>query len=377
MAYNEEANIANAINAILAAQSRSGELAELIVVASGCSDRTADIVAALARDDARIHLVIQEQRAGKASAINLFITEARSPILLMVNGDNIVGPGAIDALVEHFHDPAVGMVGGHPVPVNDHDTFLGYAVHLLWRMHDRIARESPKLGEIVAFRNVVRSIPTDTAVDEISIQAVVTDLGLRLVYEPRAIVYNRGPSTVRDFLAQRRRIYAGHLRIARQQGYSASTMSVSRVSRVLLRSEVARIVRIPFWLAGAAFLEVAARALGCYDVVRSRPHHIWTAVESTKGDIAEGLDRWEENVLPLNVVGVGRNQGARAPLAEQSPVRVPDGTRLEANEDEPVIIVEEPVIIASPSSSTTATKTRTQRAPSYEFLKRLRFGHSW
>jgi poly-beta-1,6-N-acetyl-D-glucosamine synthase len=311
MAYNEEANIANAINAILAAQSKSGELAELIVVASGCSDRTADIVAALAREDARIHLVIQEQRAGKASAINLFISEARCPILLMVNGDNIVGPGAIDALVEHFHDPVVGMVGGHPVPVNDHDTFLGYAVHLLWRMHDRIARESPKLGEIVAFRNVVRSIPTDTAVDEISIQAVVTELGLRLVYEPRAVVYNRGPSTVRDFLAQRRRIYAGHLRIARRQGYSASTMSVTRVGRVVLRSEVARIVRIPFWLAGAALLEIAARALGCYDVITSRPHHVWTAVASTKGDVAAGIDGWKGNVLTLDLAGIEREEAAR------------------------------------------------------------------
>jgi hypothetical protein len=51
---------------------------------------------------------------------------------------------------------------------------------------------------MVAFRNVVPSIPLDTAVDEISIQAIVTQLGYRLVYEPQAIVFNRGPSTVRD-----------------------------------------------------------------------------------------------------------------------------------------------------------------------------------
>ena len=73
MAYNEERNIASSINAVLAQEMTSGEIAELIVVASGCSDRTTDIVVSLARDEPRLHLVVEEQRAGKASAINEFI----------------------------------------------------------------------------------------------------------------------------------------------------------------------------------------------------------------------------------------------------------------------------------------------------------------
>jgi biofilm PGA synthesis N-glycosyltransferase PgaC len=287
MAHNEEGNIANAIEAVLGQQPRFGELIELVVVASGCTDRTTDIVASLARDDPRVRLVVQERRAGKASAINLFIAAARAPILILVNGDNIVTPGAIDALVEQFQDQAVGMVGGKPVPVNDDNTFLGYAAHLLWRLHDQIARESPKLGEIVAFRNVVPCIPTDTAVDELSLQAVVTELGFRLVYEPRAVVYNCGPTTTADFLRQRRRIFAGHLCIARHQGYEASTMSVTRIGRALLRNEADNIARAPLWAAGTVALETTARVLGYYDFLRRRPHHIWTTVTTTKGDFGE------------------------------------------------------------------------------------------
>ncbi len=287
MAHNEEGNIANAIDAVLGQQPTFGELVELIVVASGCTDKTTDIVASLAREDPRIRLVVQEHRAGKASAINLFIAAARAPILVLVNGDNIVTPGTIDALVEQFQDHAVGMVGGKPIPVNDDDTFLGYAVHLLWRLHDRIARESPKLGEIVAFRNVVPSIPTDTAVDELSLQAVVTELGFRLVYEPRAVVYNRGPTTTADFLRQRRRIFAGHLRIAKHQGYAASTMSVTRVGRALFQYESDNIARAPLWAAGTVALETTARVLGYYDFLRRRPHHIWTTVTTTKNDFGE------------------------------------------------------------------------------------------
>src|ERR687888_125369 len=196
MAYNEEANIAEAIGTILGQEVASHHIAELIVVASGCEDRTGAIVTDIGRDDARVRLIEQQRREGKASAINLFISAARSPVLLMVSADVLVKEGTIDALLRHFEDPSVGMVGGHPIPVNGETTFLGHAVHLQWRLHDRIARESPKLGEIVAFRNVVPSIPNDTAVDEISIQALVTQLGYRLVYGPGAIVFKPGPPTV-------------------------------------------------------------------------------------------------------------------------------------------------------------------------------------
>ncbi len=323
MAYNEEGNIANAIKAVLGQQLISGEIAEVIVVASGCTDQTTDVVASLAQEEPRVRLIVQEQRAGKASAINLFIGAARSPVLLMVNADTLVRPGTIDALVQHFHDPAVGMVGGHPIPVNDDDTFLGYAVHLLWRLHDQIARESPKLGEIVAFRNVLPCIPTDTAVDELSMQALLTQLGYRLVYEPRAVVYNRGPTTVGDFLRQRRRICAGHLRIARQQGYVAPTTSVLRIGRAILASECFRVPRAqPLWTVGTVTLEATARALGYYDFLRRRPHHIWATVTTTKGDIAEGPDaKGEQNVLVFHLVDFAEDRLALGTLATRSLLR--------------------------------------------------------
>src|SRR3954468_6828766 len=247
MAYNEEANIADAIGTILGQRLSVSRVAELIVVASGCEDGTVPIVREIAGRDPRVRLIEQPEREGKASAINLFLAAATSPVLLMVSADVLVEDGTIDALLRHFEDPGVGMVGGHPIPVNQETSFLGHAVHLQWRLHDHIAREAPKLGEIVAFRNVVPSIPTDTAVDEISIQALVEQLGYRLVYEPQAIAYNRGPTTVRDFLRQRRRIYAGHLRIADQQGYASPTMSSSRVLRAMRGTGAFRSPRALAW----------------------------------------------------------------------------------------------------------------------------------
>jgi biofilm PGA synthesis N-glycosyltransferase PgaC len=309
MAYNEEANIGEAIATILGQRLSSTRIAELTVVASGCEDGTCAIVADIARRDPRVRLIEQERRDGKASAINLFIEAARSPVLLMVSADVLVKEGTIDALLAHFVDPSVGMVGGHPIPVNPEGTFLGHAVHLQWRLHDRIARRSPKLGEIVAFRNVVPSIPFDTAVDEISIQALITQLGYELVYEPQAVVYNRGPATISDFLRQRRRIHAGHLRVREQQAYSAPTMSSVRVSRALIGSGSFASPPAAMWSFGTAGLEIAARALGRYDVMRGRPQHVWEVCASTKNRIAEGArSETVENVVVFRIVEFHRWQ---------------------------------------------------------------------
>jgi hypothetical protein len=316
MAYNEEANIADAIASILGQELASGHIAELIVVASGCDDETVPIVREIAGNDPRVRLIEQPVREGKASAINLFLAAATSPVLLMVSADVLVDDGTIDALVSHFEDPGVGMVGGHPIPVNRESTFMGHAVHLQWRMHDRIARETPKLGEIVAFRSVVPSIPTDTAVDEISIQALVEQLGYRLVYEPKAVVYNRGPTTVRDFLRQRRRIYAGHLRVADQQGYAAPTMESSRVVRALLGSGAFVSPRAFMWSVGTVGLEATARGLGHYDVMRHRPQHVWEMCATTKLHVAEDANGvGQQNVLVFHIADFNRVQqelGAQA-----------------------------------------------------------------
>jgi GGDEF domain-containing protein len=309
MAYNEEGNIASAVESILGGIHFTSDIAELIVVASGCEDRTAEIVTEIGRRDSRVRLIEQARREGKASAINLFIAAARCPVLVMVSADVVLKEGSLDALLHHFDDLSVGMVGGHPIPVNTEERLLGHAVHLQWRLHDQIARESPKLGELVAFRNLVPSIPLDTAVDEISIQAIVSQLGYRLVYEPEAIVFNRGPATVSDFIRQRRRIYAGHLRVAEQQLYAASTMNGRRVVLALMRSGSFSTPRAALWSTATVGLEVAARALGRYDHSRGRSPHIWEISATTKRFIAEAATGGkQQNVLVFHIADYHRLQ---------------------------------------------------------------------
>jgi poly-beta-1,6-N-acetyl-D-glucosamine synthase len=310
MAYNEAGNIGAALASVLRQSPAGARIDEVIVVASGCTDQTVPIAKAIAERDARVRVVEQLRREGKASAINVFMQNARSPVLLMFGADVILKDGTVEALLRHFHDETVGMVGAHPVPVNDERTFLGHTAHLLWRLHDRIALAHPKLGEAVAFRNVLPGIPVDTPVDEISIQALISQLKYRLVYEPNAIVYNRGPATVADFLKQRRRIAAGHFQIRRQQGYSSPTMSVWQAARALVSTTDAFATpQAACWTAGAVTLEAWARTLGALDDRRRREHHTWQMVDSTKQPIADGASpQRAQSVLVFRIVAFGQHE---------------------------------------------------------------------
>ena len=284
MAYNEEANIERTLRAILDQQSLTTRIEEVIVVASGCTDHTVPLVDMIARQEPKVSLYVQEKREGKASAINLFLKQATSQVVVLLGADVIPEASALENLCAPFKDPTIGMVGGRPVPVNDPSTFMGHAIHLLWRLHDRVARVSPKLGEIIAFRNVISGIPTNSAVDEISIQALISQLGYRLIYEPACVIYNKGPLNIRDFLKQRRRIYAGHLKVRAQQNYEASTMKVSPIARQLLacRDFTMSNPRQAMWTLLTILLEAIARLQGYYDFWGKREHHIWQMVDSTK-----------------------------------------------------------------------------------------------
>jgi len=282
MAYNEEANIGRLLQSVLRQRFTHGFLIEIYVVASGCTDRTEEIVREFMEQDKRIKLLIQVQREGKASAINLFLSKASGDIFIMESGDTVPGKGTLDKLVAPFGNPNVGMTGAHPIPVNSKTTFLGFSVHLMWTLHHKIALMTPKLGELVAFRNFVREIPVDTAVDEASIEAIVRDAEYELFYVHDAIVHNRGPENIRDFIKQRRRISAGHKHLLREQKHEVSTSDPKKIFKILMQ-EHSWNFRDTIWTAGAISLELIGRLLGSFDFhIRKKNPFIWDIAYSTK-----------------------------------------------------------------------------------------------
>ena len=118
-------------------------------------------------------------------------------------------------------------------------------------------------------------------VDEASVEPLIRGQGYGVRYVPDAIVYNKGPETVDDFLRQRRRIYAGHLEMQAALGYSVSTMSGGKIAGLLLRHLDWRLRQL-WWTARVVALEVYGRYLGRQDYKAHRSHTIWEIAETTK-----------------------------------------------------------------------------------------------
>ena len=282
MAYNEEAMIGSLLKAILQQRYCHGRLHEILVVASGCTDNTEKVVRRYMQKDNRIKLLIQPEREGKASAINLFLAKASGEILILESADTVPAEGTLEKLIAPFLDPNVGMTGARPIPVNPTDTFIGFTTHLMWTLHHKIALGSPKLGELVAFRNNVREISKCTSVDEACLEAIIKDKGYDLRYVSDALVINKGPDSVSDFIKQRRRISVGHRYLCRDQNYVVSTHSPLKLLKVLI-PEIPCNPKGIAWTAGVVILEAICRLLGLYDcVLRKEDPYIWDIACSTK-----------------------------------------------------------------------------------------------
>lgn len=281
-AHNEENNIGQLLQRVLEQRLKQVDLREIIVVSSGSTDRTNDIVREFTRLDPRIVLLVQEEREGKASAINLFMRHATEQVLILCSADLLPQHEAIETLVAPFADGEMGMTGSHPVPVNDAETFMGFTAHLLWGLHHEMNMAGGfKAGEMVAFRKSFERIPQHTAVDEASVEPIIRGQGYQVQYQPEAIVYNKGPETVADFLRQRRRIFAGHLDVQQMLGYAVSTMSGGRILGLFLRHLDWRPKQF-IWSWSIVALEAYGRWLGKRDFKQKRNHTVWEIAKTTK-----------------------------------------------------------------------------------------------
>jgi biofilm PGA synthesis N-glycosyltransferase PgaC len=281
-AHNDEANIGQLLDAIHRQRLHQVEIVEIIVVASGCTDRTEDIVRQYAATDPRVQLLIQEKREGKPSAVNVFLAHATEPICVLESADTLPHEDAIENMVRMFADSGVGMTGAHKVAVNTPEHIIGYLSHLRLQMEHQLCLEIPRLGELIAFRKVFDRIPPDVAMDEAFVEALVIRRGLQVRYAPDAVVFNMGPETVSDFIKQRRRNYAGHLHLKEKYGYRVSSMESGRVLR-LAWGELLGALRLIWLLFALASIEAISRVLGWWDYrVRKQKHVVWDIAWTTK-----------------------------------------------------------------------------------------------
>ena len=295
-AYNEEANIERLLRNLLYEQNLPFNF-EIIVVCSGCTDRTPEIVRNFCSKDPRVRLIMEPERTGKASAVNKILGAYKGNYLFLVPADVLPGKGSLEKLLDGFQDPKVGVVGGKPVLVNEEAGVHGVEAmaYLMWRIHNqtmRLLNDEGVLthasGELFCIRRgVITEIPATVINDDAYIALKANHTGYLVRFDPNARVRIKAPSSFSDLIKQRKRIVYGHYQIKRLLGGFPRTIESmafydpKRVIRIL--TEIIR--RHPeeiHKLVAAIIFEGMVNLSALVDLTRGKSYVPWKRIATTK-----------------------------------------------------------------------------------------------
>lgn len=137
-AHNEEPNVIEAIRQALAATEPHSLRQEVIVVDDGSSDRTRELVEALAVFEPRVRLVAHESNLGYGSAVRSGIAAARMEWVLLTDADLQFDLGQLSEFVPHTREAelVVGYRAKRSDPFMRRVNARGWngLVHLLFRL---------------------------------------------------------------------------------------------------------------------------------------------------------------------------------------------------------------------------------------------------
>ena len=275
-AYNEEKNIGKLLESLIK-ERYSFKLKEIIVVASGCTDKTTDIIERFSRINKKIKLIIEKKRRGKASAINIILKRSKGSIIVFICADNIPKKDSINKIVKKFSKKKIGAVSGRPFPLESKNTFFGYISNLIWDLHHKACLKKPKIsGELFAIRNeIVKKIPYNIINDDGYLTFLVKKLNYKLIYEPRAITYMTGKNTFFSLVKRRRRIARGYMQL-KEIGMDVNIPLNIKIESVIkyIKKEPHNIYKILF----AIILEIIIDALAYYDTIVGKTPYCWEKV---------------------------------------------------------------------------------------------------
>ena len=282
-AYNEGNNIEKAIRSIYEQEFDGFRLEKTIVVSSASTDATDDIVRSLMDKYPTLDLIVQEKRKGKNSAVNCFLNAKQTEIVIIVNADNIMGSNStLQKMLEPFRDERVGIVGGHPIPLNSKKTIAGFASNMIWCVHHHIGLRTPKIGEIIAYRDIGTRLPEEYQSDEDLIRMNIEKAGYLPVYAPEAIVYMRGPETVADLKKQRLRVNIGQSYMIKNENFYNPTRDPKALIGVYW-DVVKDLGFHPIKMFISVMIETQCRMKAKRLVKKGyRDENVWDPVESTK-----------------------------------------------------------------------------------------------
>jgi len=267
-AYNEEANIGKLLQNLLTQQlDRDFRLNKVIVVASGCTDKTEEIVKDYSKIRSKVKLITEREKKGKTSALNIMLDAVQADVLVYLNADVVPAQGSINNMLRYFLDNSVGTVSAKVIPVDDRKKFAGFYSHFFWLFsHFICVNLFVKVqGELCAIRSkLIGKIPWDVPWEDHYFEVITRRQGFRVVY------------------AQRRRIFTGYMYLRKKYTDWTPTPDLYKVFSFL--NEVVNLndVREVVWTWVIAFLEAIVFLMALIDLKRGYVPAKWQPISSMK-----------------------------------------------------------------------------------------------
>jgi len=224
-AYNEATVIGAAIESLLALDYPTYEV---IVVDDGSRDNTLAVAANFEGHAAVPVRVFSTPNAGKATALNLGISNAQFPFLFCMDSDSTVEPQTLRRAVAHMVDTDVGAVAGNVKVLNRNSMLtrlqaLEYieGLNMPRRAQGFVAAVNIVPGPVGLFRREaltdVGGYETDTFAEDADLTMKLVAAGWKIVYEDQAIAWTQAPDHWLDLIQQRYRWTRGILQTLRKR----------------------------------------------------------------------------------------------------------------------------------------------------------------
>lgn len=246
--------------------------------------------------DKRLIVVLENEREGKAIAINRIIRRATGDILVLGSADIKLGRDSIPRLVQSLaNNSGWGAVDSRVELVNGDAKLMDRVCTLLWEVHNEILDQldgDDRLGHVAGDlwavrRELIREIP-NTINDDAYLALMIQRKGSAIHRVGNSLVWIAGPRSPADYVAQRSRILLGHFQLIRDFKAVPTTFEFTlpvRLGRNLKTlTETVRKLG-PSYLTSlfvAPFLELVSFQVALVSLLTRRRPRAWRIVHTTK-----------------------------------------------------------------------------------------------
>ncbi|WP_114238539.1 glycosyltransferase [Dyella sp. C9] len=191
---------------------------QIIVACDGCRDGTPRLARLF--KDRRVRVLEFHEPLGRAACLNRAVAAAQGEVLLFTDVRPTLAPIALRELVANLADPRVGIASGELLYTDSHSGFA-QGIDTYWRYEKGLRLAESQSGSTIGVSSALYAmrrlqyepLPPETMLDDVLVPMRVIASRRRVVFEPRALAWDRLVQLPEE--DRPRRIYnaAGHCQL--------------------------------------------------------------------------------------------------------------------------------------------------------------------